>query len=101
MEDTVVIYDIKTGEEKVRPMTPEEIADREQRGREFEAQEANRPAASDYGDDVPNDQERKMAEGVRSLRTYLQVASPNGAQTAAALKILIRIILFMLKRQGY
>jgi hypothetical protein len=59
------------------------------------------PAKIDTGTDVPPDQYEKLAEAVVTLRNYLQVATPTAAQSAGALKLLIRIVLFVLKRQGY
>lgn len=47
------------------------------------------------GDDVPLDQ---IAAGVTQLRAYLALPSPSAAQSAAALKLVIRALLFVLRR---
>jgi hypothetical protein len=56
------------------------------------------PPAPDYGDDdAPQDQ---LAEAVAKLRAYLGLPAPTAAQTMGALKLLIRVVLFVVKRQG-
>lgn len=60
------------------------------------------PEKIDLGADVADDQGDRMAEAVTTLRAYLNAASPTAAQSAAALKLLIRVVLFLLKRHfGY
>lgn len=56
------------------------------------------PVAPDYGDEAPTDFERQAAAVVASLREYLALSSPTGAQTVAALKVLIRVVLALLRR---
>jgi hypothetical protein len=54
------------------------------------------PAAPDFGNDAaPTDQ---VADAVTQLRAYLGVANPTAAQSAAALKLVIRGLLFILRR---
>lgn len=56
------------------------------------------PPPVDYGtDDTARDQ---LPDAVTTLRTYLGLASPTAAQSGAALKIVIRVVLFMLRRLG-
>ena len=56
------------------------------------------PTPPDFGDDAPNDYPARAADAVTSLRAYLVAASPTGAQTVGALKILIRLVLFLARR---
>lgn len=50
----------------------------------------------DYGaDDTPREQ---LVQAVSDLRTYLALASPTNAQTITAFKLLVRVVLFMLRR---
>jgi hypothetical protein len=57
------------------------------------------PPPPNYGnEETPRAQ---LAEAVTTLRTYLALDTPTAAQSAGALKLLIRIVLFVLKRQGY
>lgn len=53
----------------------------------------------DLGSDVPEDQETKMVQAAQVLRTYLGVATPTATQSAAALKVLIRVVLYVLKHK--
>lgn len=54
------------------------------------------PGLPDYGtDDTPRDQ---LADTVTQLRQYLAVASPTNAQTIAAFKLLVRVVLYILRR---
>lgn len=53
-------------------------------------------AVPDYGSDIPD--RSALLNGVAQLRAYLQVASPTGAQTVGAVKLLIRVTLFTLRR---
>lgn len=55
------------------------------------------PPIPDYGDDATPDQAQLVA-AVVALRQYLQQASPTAPQSAAALKMLIRVVLFVAKR---
>lgn len=55
------------------------------------------PAPIDFGSDASSDRQA-VVDAVASLRQYLGAASPNQAQTIAALKLLIRVVLFVLKR---
>jgi hypothetical protein len=57
-----------------------------------------RPAPLDYGaDDPPRDQ---LQDAITTLRAYLAVSAPTAAQSAAALKIVIRVVLYALRRLG-
>jgi hypothetical protein len=56
------------------------------------------PPTPDYGADVPDDYQTQLANAVNQLRQYLGVASPSQAQSTAALKLLIRVVLFIAKR---
>jgi hypothetical protein len=50
----------------------------------------------DVGSDAaPPDQ---LADAVTQLRAYLALAAPTNAQTIAAFKLLIRVVLFVLRR---
>lgn len=53
----------------------------------------------DLGADVAADQGDRMADAATTLRAYLNLASPTGAQTVAALKLLIRVVLYILKHR--
>ena len=53
----------------------------------------------DLGADIPEDQGTRMAQAAQVLRTYLGVATPTAAQSAAALKVLIRVVLYVLKHR--
>jgi hypothetical protein len=53
----------------------------------------------DLGSDVPADQGDRMAEAATALKAYLRVQSPTAAQSAAALKVLIRVVLYLLKHR--
>lgn len=60
------------------------------------------PEKVDIGEDVATDQGDRMADAATALTTYLRSATPTGAQSAAALKILIQVVLYILKhRLGY
>ena len=56
------------------------------------------PTPPDFGDDAPDDYRARAADAVVSLRAYLRASSPTGAQTVAALKVLIRLVLFLARR---
>jgi hypothetical protein len=51
----------------------------------------------DYGDDATPDQ-TQLVQAVSALRTYLATATPTAAQSATALKLLIRVVFFLTKR---
>jgi hypothetical protein len=51
----------------------------------------------DYGNDATPDQ-TQLVQAVATLRQYLAIASPTAPQTTAAFKLLIRVVLFILKR---
>lgn len=59
-----------------------------------------RPPRIDLGGDVPPDQDAQLSAQAATLRDYVALASPTATQTVAALKLLIRIVLWSLKRQG-
>lgn len=56
------------------------------------------PTPPDYGNDAPADFDRQAAAAVANLRAYLALTSPTGAQTIAALKLVIRVVLFLARR---
>lgn len=58
------------------------------------------PFVPDFGADADDDPtfRTKAQQAVNDLRTYLGLASPSAAQSAAALKLLIRVVLFLLRR---
>jgi hypothetical protein len=57
------------------------------------------PAPVDYGTDPADMTDRPaIIAAVQTLRGYLGLASPTGAQTVGALKLLIRLTLALLKR---
>jgi hypothetical protein len=60
------------------------------------------PAAPtpDFGADLPADYAQQLADGVAQLRAYLALSSPLPAQSTAALKLLIRVLFFLLRRWG-
>lgn len=54
------------------------------------------PPTPDYGTDAqPSDQ---IATAVTNLRNYLALATPTAAQTAAVIRLLCRVALFVLRR---
>ena len=62
--------------------------------------EATLPPAPDFGTDLPANYADQVADTVTQLRTYLGVASPTLAQSVGALKLLIRLIFFLVRRGG-
>lgn len=56
------------------------------------------PIPPDYGGDAPDDYPSRAADAVTRLRAYLGASSPTGAQTVAALKVLIRLVLYLARR---
>jgi hypothetical protein len=59
-----------------------------------------RPFVPDFGGDADDDPtfRSKAQQAVNDLRAYLALASPTAAQSATALKLLIRVVLFLLRR---
>lgn len=55
------------------------------------------PIVPDYGTDATPDR-TQLVQAVTALRQYLNVASPTAAQSAQALKLLIRVVLFLCKQ---
>lgn len=53
------------------------------------------------GYDADADRLDQLAAAITGLRQYVGLASPTLVQSGQALKVLIRVVLFMLKRQGY
>lgn len=91
-----VVYDIATGKQTEAELTPAEISQREADEAAAAAALANQPPRPDYAsDDTPAEQ---IADGVTQLRAYLALANPTAAQSAAALKLTIRGLLFVLRR---
>lgn len=57
------------------------------------------PPKPDYGTDVPDDYLfQQHVQAITNLRQYLQVATPTAAQSTAALKTLIRVVLYREKQ---
>jgi hypothetical protein len=56
------------------------------------------PASPDFGSDLPANFAFQLADGVSQLRTYLALSAPTAAQSAAALKLVIRALFFLLRR---
>lgn len=56
------------------------------------------PPVPDYGNAIPADQDRRLAETVTNLRTYLDLALPTPTQREAAFKLLIRFVLHIGRR---
>lgn len=56
------------------------------------------PTKPDYGADAPPDYAAKLASAVTNLRAYLGASSPTVAQTVAALKAVIRLVLYLARR---
>jgi hypothetical protein len=87
------VYDPETGETRQEEMTGAELA-------AYLAQRAvvqpPHPPKPDFGsDDTPAEQ---IADGVANLRAFLALPNPTQAQMLAALKLVIRGLLFLLKR---
>jgi hypothetical protein len=55
------------------------------------------PPTPDFGTDVPPDFQFQLANAVQNLRQYLALATPTAAQNAAALKTLIRVVLYLVR----
>jgi hypothetical protein len=56
------------------------------------------PPTPDYGADLPSDYREQLAQAVSMLRQYLGLSSPTLAQSATALRLLIRIEFFLLRQ---
>lgn len=56
---------------------------------------ASRPPQPDVSD---ASQDAQIATAVTNLRTYLNTASPTAADSTTALKLLIRVVIWILKR---
>ena len=57
------------------------------------------PPSVDYGTDLPTNYRQTLAGAVTQLRAYLALESPTGPQTVGAVKLLVRVVLFLF-RQG-
>ena len=57
------------------------------------------PASPEYGADLPNNYAYQIADGVTQLRAYLALATPTAAQSTAALKLVIRGLLWLVARE--
>jgi hypothetical protein len=55
------------------------------------------PDPPDYGNDAA-DLEAQAAQAITMLRNYLALQAPTNAQTLAALRLTIRVVLAMAKR---
>jgi hypothetical protein len=53
---------------------------------------------ANFGTTVPANFQTQVQDGINTLQTYLDTASPTGAQTVQAIKLLIRLNLFLLRR---
>lgn len=91
------VINITTGAVETVDLTQAEIDEANTLAAAGAAREAARLAALPQfgGDDTPLDQ---VAAGVVQLRAYLALPAPTQAQSTAALKLLIRGFLFVLKR---
>ena len=56
------------------------------------------PPAPDYGPDAPDDYAWGLPSAVTLLRAYLALDTPTAAQSTAALKIVIRCVLYLARR---
>lgn len=59
-----------------------------------------RPFVPDFGGEADDDAtfRGKSQAAVNDLRAYLALSSPTATQSAAALKLLIRVVLFLVRR---
>lgn len=88
--DDLIVYDA-TGQPMAWP--PEAVT-------VLEAHTPPPPPEKIYlGTDVTDDQGYRMADAATTLRTYLNDPSPTAARDRAALKVLIRVVLFVLKHR--
>jgi hypothetical protein len=58
------------------------------------------PPVPDYGADLPSDYIQQIANAVQMLRQYLALASPTLAQSITAVKLLIRLVFFLLRSRN-
>lgn len=60
------------------------------------------PAVPDYGSDLqaPREFAEQAAVAVANLRAYLALPTPTGAQTTAAVKLLCRIAIYLIRQQA-
>lgn len=56
------------------------------------------PASPTFGGDEIQNTTSQLADAVVTLRDYLALPSPTNAQTIGAFKLLVRVVLFVLKR---
>jgi len=57
------------------------------------------PDSPDFGTDVPDNFQFQLANAVSNLRQYLTIPTPTAAQSAAALKTTIRVLLYLVRKQ--
>lgn len=57
------------------------------------------PTSIDYGSDLQTDDEMAASAdtAIQNLRAYLALATPTAAQSGAALKVVIRAVLFLIR----
>lgn len=65
----------------------------------IDAHDGTPPLTPDFGTDLPEDYADQLAPVVNQLRAYLALAAPTQAQSTAALKLMVRGTLFLLRRQ--
>lgn len=65
----------------------------------IDAHDGTPPEPPDYGTDAEDlSDAAALRTAVQNLRTYIGLASPTAAQSATALKLVIRVVLAMLRR---
>jgi hypothetical protein len=57
------------------------------------------PDMPDFGNDVPDNFAFQIADGVTQARAYLNASAPTQAQTVGVVKLIIRLLLYMIKQQ--
>lgn len=56
------------------------------------------PNQPNFGNDTTDPSGSGIADAVQSLRQYLAIATPTTAQNTSALKLLIRLVLYLIRR---
>jgi hypothetical protein len=96
---TRLVVDCATGKATDVQLTAGEVAQRDADQASEVARQASLAALQpDYGSDSSTADQIKNA--VTALRAYLALASPTPAQTVDAIKVLVRVALFVLRRVG-
>jgi hypothetical protein len=98
------VFDATTGRQYEEDLTPEEearlLAAREAYAAVAAEAEAQRIPPVDYGSDAPTDYNTQLPTAVSALRNYLTIApsSVTPIQHESALRLLIRVVLFIIRR---